>query len=124
MYKGSKKVIANLEGANLLTGVATSFIKNTSLFGKCNADYFIFETDERYLPKIYKQLPAKHIMVTNIQKDQVQRNGDPDFIYRIIITFLKDNITLYLNNEEPRSKSLERFSDKVIYYGVEKHSQS
>lgn len=67
-----KKIIANLEGANLIYGVATALSKASTLTGKIKADYIIFETDERYLPLIYKQLPAENIMITNLQKDQVQ----------------------------------------------------
>lgn len=117
-------VISNLEGANLLAGIATILAKASNMKGEISADYFVFETDERYLPKIYAQLPAKHLAITNLQKDQVQRNGDPDFIYRILRSFINSDMTLYLNNDEPRSKSFEDLSNKVVYYGVEKHDES
>ena len=119
-----KTVVSNLEGANLLAGVATSLLKYSSLTGKVTADFYIFETDERYLPIIYRQLPAASILVTNLQKDQVQRNGDPDFIYRKLQPVMKQNIRLFLNNEEPRAKSFAMDHDRVITYGVEKHSES
>ena len=80
-----KSVTTNLSGANLITGVATALIKNSTLTGKMKTEYFIFETDERYLSIIHKYLPAKNLCVTNIQKDQVQRNGEPDFIYKKIL---------------------------------------
>ena len=103
---------------------ATSLLKHSSLTGKVTADFYIFETDERYLPIIYRQLPAASILVTNLQKDQVQRNGDPDFIYRKLRPVMKQNIRLFLNNEEPRAKSFAMDHDRVITYGVEKHSES
>ena len=77
-----KKVVSNLEGANLIFGIATALIKASTLTGKINTDFFIFETDERFMPIIRAQLPAENVMITNLEKDQVQRNGDPDFIYR------------------------------------------
>ena len=119
-----KKIIANLEGANLIYGVATALSKASTLTGKIKADYIIFETDERYLPLIYKQLPAENIMITNLQKDQVQRNGDPDFIYRKLFPTIGGNVRLFLNNEEPRTKSFDENSDKIITYGVERHEES
>lgn len=118
------KVVSNLEGANLMAGVATALIKNSSLFGRIKADYFIFEVDERFLPSIYELLPAKNIMVTNLQKDQVHRNGDPDFIYRKLLPVMKKNVRLFLNNDEPRSRSFSKYNDNIITYGVEKHSES
>ena len=114
------KVVSNLEGANLLTGVATALLKHASLTGVVKADYYIFETDERFLPLIYEQLPAQNILVTNLQKDQVQRNGDPDFIYRKLKPVMEKEIRIFLNNEEPRSRSFAMRHENVITYGVEK----
>ena len=84
MRSAGKTVATNLEGANLITGIATAMIKYSSLLGKMKTEYMVFETDERYLQYIYKLLPAKNICITNIQKDQVQRNGEPDYIYKKI----------------------------------------
>lgn len=119
-----KNVVSNLEGANLIYGVATALAKASSLTGRIKADYIIFETDERFLPLIYKQLPAENIMITNLQKDQVQRNGDPDFIFRKLFPTIKGNIRLFLNNEEPRAKAFDENSKEVITYGVERHGES
>ena len=119
-----KKVIANLEGANLIYGIATALSKASSLTGRISADYIIFETDERYLPIILKQLPAKNIMITNLQKDQVQRNGDPDFIYRKVFEAVGDDVRLFLNNEEPRTKAFDSKAGEIITYGVARHAES
>ena len=113
------KVVSNLEGANLLAGIGTILAKNASLSGKIKTDYFIIETDERYLPLIYEQFPARNMLITNLQKDQVQRNGDPDFIYRKIKEAIDPAMRLILNNEEPRSRSFEQFVGESVYYSSE-----
>ncbi len=119
------KVISNSEGANLTTGVAAALVKKVSLSGSVKADYCVFETDERYLAQIREQLPCANLLVTNLQKDQVQRNGDPDFVYRKIADVAgKYGMRLFLNGDEPRSCSLAEQSDKVVFYGVGKHSQA
>ena len=117
-------VVSNLEGANLMAGVATALIKRSSIFGRVKADYFIFEVDERFLAPVYELLPARNVLVTNLQKDQVHRNGDPDFIYRKILPVVKKAEQLYLNGDEPRSYSFSAFNEKVITYGVARHSES
>ena len=124
LKENGKKIISNIEGANLLGGIATILAKESTFTGKLKADYFVFETDERYLPLIYAQLPAENMLITNLQKDQVQRNGDPDFIYRKLASFINEGMTLFLNNEEPRSKSFECMDDHSVYYGVQKHQES
>ena len=125
LRSNGKKVVANLEGANLLHGVATTLIKASSLTGRVSADYFVFETDERYLKAIREQLPAANIMMTNLQKDQAQRNGEPDFVKGKIhdAVVLRDTV-LYVNNEEPRVKSFESEVKKTITYGTARHRLS
>lgn len=122
--KSGKTVVANLEGANLIYGIATALSKASTMTGKIKTDYIIFETDERYLPIILKQLPAKNIMITNLQKDQVQRNGDPDFIYRKVFAAVGDDVRLFLNNEEPRTKAFDGKGGKIVTYGVARHAES
>lgn len=119
-----KTVTTNLEGANLITGIATAMIKNSTITGKIKTEYMIFETDERYLKAIHDQLPAKNICITNLQKDQVQRNGEPDFIYQKIKEVLNKDMTIFLNNDEPRVKSFEDIKCNVVYYGVGRNEKS
>lgn len=118
------KVACNTEGANMMGGAATTLIKNSTITGKFNKEYLILEVDERSLPAIRKVLPAKHMGITNLQKDQVQRNGDPDFILRKFRGAIGKDMTLYLNNEEPRSRSLEDVAGKTVYYGVDENSRT
>lgn len=119
------KVVSNVEGANLITGVAAALVKEASLDGRINADYCVFETDERYLYKIREQLSCDNLLVTNLEKDQVQRNGDPDFVYRKIARVVdRFGMKLFLNGDEPRSCSLADRTDRAVFYSVDKHDAS
>ena len=113
-----KRVASNAEGANMMSGVATTLIKNSTPGGKFNKEYLVLEIDERSFPAIRALLPAAHMGVTNLQKDQVQRNGDPDFIFRRFRAAIGKDMTLYLNNEEPRSKALEDCAGRSVYFSV------
>lgn len=117
-------VVSNLEGANLMAGIATALIKRSSIFGRIKGDFFIFEVDERYLASVYALLPAENILVTNLQKDQVHRNGDPDFIYRKISPVVEKAARVFLNGDEPRSFALSSLNPSYVTYGVEKHSEA
>lgn len=118
LRSAGKTVACNSEGANMMPGVATTLIKNSTLGGRLNKEYLVLEIDERSLPAIRKVLPARHMGITNLQKDQVQRNGDPDFIFRKFQSAIGKDMTLYLNNEEPRSKALEDNAGGSVYFGV------
>ena len=119
-----KKVTTNLEGANLIGGIVTALIKNSTITGKIKTEFICFEIDERTFARVYEYLPAKNICITNLQKDQVQRNGEPDYIYQKLKKVINPKMTLFLNNEEPRAKSFEDMSKDVIYYGVDKNINS
>lgn len=123
--KSSGRTIAtNTEGANMMSGVATTLIKNSTIFGKFNKEFLILEIDERSLRYIVKVLPGKNLCISNLQKDQVQRNGDPDFIYQMFKNSITKDMNLFVNNEEPRSRSLEDYAGKTIYYSMEKNSKT
>ena len=117
-------VASNTEGANMMGGVATTLIKNSTLGGSFNKEYLVLEIDERSFPLIRKQLPGRRMGLTNLQKDQVQRNGDPDFILRKFRGAVDKDMKLYLNNEEPRSKSLEDMAGSVCYFSVDENSRT
>ena len=128
-------VCSNLEGANMKPGVATALIKHSDMGGRFKNEYLILEIDERSLEAITEDLKPGHLCVTNVQKDQVQRNGDPDYIYQKIKRAVSsvssvpsiDGLCLYVNNEEPRSKSLGNFLNeggRIISFGVAKNERS
>ncbi len=124
LRSAGRTVASNIEGANMMPGVATTLIKNSTLGGKLNKEFLVLEIDERSLAAIRKVLPAHHMGITNLQKDQVQRNGDPDFIFRKFQGAIGKDMTLYLNNEEPRSKALEDQAGASVYFGVAPNSKT
>lgn len=124
LLNAGKSVACNTEGANMMGGVATTLIKNSSLFGSLNKEYLVLEIDERSFPAIRKILPGLNLGLTNLQKDQVQRNGDPDFILRKFKGAITRDMTLYLNNEEPRSRSLEDLVDNTKLFSVSANTKT
>ncbi|MDR3364139.1 MAG: MurT ligase domain-containing protein [Clostridiales Family XIII bacterium] len=124
-----RSVASNLEGANMKPGAAAALLKNTTAGGRFKKEYLILEVDERSLALIAKDLPPGQLCVANIQKDQVQRNGDPDYIYEKIKAVVRSakNLTLFVNNDEPRSKSLGGQAAKggrVVSFGVSANARA
>ena len=119
-----KKIVTNINDDDSIYGVATSLIKNASLSGKINTDFLIFEIDELSLSDMYKYLPGKNICITNILKGSIGSYAYPDIIFNKIKNIITKDVTLFLNNEDARSKALEDYSDNVIYYSVSKTIKS
>ena len=124
LRRAGRTVVCNQEGANLESGVAATLLKQTSLSGRLRGEILLLETDERFLPIIHKRLPARRLLVTNVQKDQVQRNGEPDLILRKLAQVIDQDTILYLNNDEPNSGALSVLAGRVLRYGVAPHSRS
>ncbi|MBE6039021.1 MAG: DUF1727 domain-containing protein [Anaerofustis stercorihominis] len=124
LSQSGKKVIANLSGSNMLNGAATVLITGSDMSGKVDADYILIEVDERSFPYIIRHLNGKNIVITNLMQDQVHRNGDPDFIYQILRKNMPSGMRMFLNNDEPRSKSFEDLAGEVRYFGVSENNLS
>lgn len=134
------RVASNLEGANMVGGVATALVDNTSVGGTLQADWLCLEVDERSLGAVSRALPIGILAVTNIQKDQVQRNAEPDYILQKIRQSLETQkkpanaattstgaaVTplLILNDDEPNSRSLATTGLPTLFYGVDENSRS
>ena len=76
LKNSGKKIISNLQGNNMETGILSTLIKNSSLTGKIKTDYLVFETDESYVPVLYQKIPLDCLVILNFFRDQLDRNGE------------------------------------------------
>ena len=68
----------NRSGSNLLRGIATTLINQSSLTGKLKQKFAIFEVDEATVPAAIKALRPKIVVITNLSRDQLDRYGEVD----------------------------------------------
>lgn len=118
------KVGCNKEGSNQIEGVTTMILNNCSLLGKVKKDVLVIESDERYLRHTSKYIKPTHLVVTNLYRDQMTRNGHPEHIYDIIKQAIPDDVQLILNADDPLSSLYGYKRDNVIYFGINKNELS
>lgn len=120
-----KKVISNNEGNNMETGILSVLIKNCSLTGKISADYFVFETDESYVPVLYSMIPLDCLVVLNFFRDQLDRSGEVESLILKIEKFLENyNEKLILNADDPNVARLGKVNKRnknIMYYHVNEY---
>lgn len=94
-------VLHNQEGANMPTGIATAIAEGTGLGNK--TDYFVLETDEAYLPKLYDKLNSDYLLVTNLFRDQLDRYGEINTTAEKIKSAIEKNpnLSVFLNADDP-----------------------
>jgi UDP-N-acetylmuramyl tripeptide synthase len=123
LEKNNKKVFQNSEGANLLNGIASSLIRNSTLSGKINKDFAIFEIDENTLPLILKEVNnPDFIIILNLFRDQLDRYGEVNTIankWSDSFRKLNDKTVLILNADDPQVAFLGKSRRNALYFGID-----
>lgn len=125
LKKANNKVISNLKGNNMETGIISLLIKNCTLTGKVNADYLTLEVDESYLSVVFKDLRLDTLVILDFFRDQLDRVGEIESLILKINDFLKNyNGNLVLNNDDPNVARLGQANpnnSNVYYYSVDRY---
>lgn len=116
---GGYSVINNAKGSNLTGGVATTLITGSRLNGQIDADFVVLEVDERFSRLIFKDFSPDYMLVTNLFRDQLTRNGNVDVIISKLTEAIKPQTKLVLNACDPISSLLAPENDRV-YYAMDK----
>ena len=114
---------ANRSGANLITGITTEFVMNSTLSGKSRSQYAIIECDEAAAVKVFRQLRPKVVVVTNLFRDQLDRYGEVTHTLENIRRAIADvpEAVLCLNADCSLTSSLaDRVKNTVRYFGIER----
>ncbi len=113
-------VVGNIIGANMLPGIACSFIAHASLSGRLNADYAAIECDEASLRRVVPHITPDKVIITNLFRDQLDRFGEVD----ITVSFLNEALDklpdteLILNADDPLSANFAN-GKKCAYFGID-----
>jgi len=116
------KVTHNATGANLINGLITALLADTSLLGRLNADYAILEVDENIFPLLLQQCQPKIILGLNLFRDQLDRYGEVDTIshkWQQAIFPLPESTVIILNADDPTLCHLgQNLPQTVLFFGL------
>ena len=108
------RVVNNAKGSNLSSGVATTLLC-ASRRGVVNADYVVLEVDERYSRFIFRSFAPDCMLVCNLFRDQLTRNGNVDVIVQKLTEAIAPSVKLILNANDPISLTLCPENERVTY---------
>ena len=118
--KAGFSVACNREGSNQIEGVATVILNNCTLGGRFTKDVLLMEIDERYAKYIFKFFAPKYFVINNLYRDQMTRNGHPEYVLNDIRKAIPEGSTLVLNADDPLIASLgQEFGNETVYFGIE-----
>ncbi len=122
LEQGAIHAMHNRAGANLVTGLVSAVVAQTTLGGWPQADVGLFEVDEATVPAALREIRPRAVLLTNIFRDQLDRYGEVHFVadlWEKAIRHLPADTTLVLNADDPLVATLGRgHLDGAIYFGV------
>lgn len=113
------KVTSNREGANYKAGITKAMMKGVTIFNKSKVNVAIFEMDELSCDILFPALKPDYLVVTNIFRDSVPRNGHVEYVYDQINDYILDDTTLILNADDLLSSTIG-LNNRRILFGIDK----
>ena len=112
----------NREGSNQIEGVTTMVLGSATLSGKVKSDVLLIESDERFARYTFKYIRPTHYVITNLYRDQLTRNGHPEWVYAAIADSIHPETQLILNADDPLVACFGRDREDVIWFGADRLS--
>jgi lipid II isoglutaminyl synthase (glutamine-hydrolysing) len=75
-----KRILTNSTGSNMVRGITSSLIKNSSLSAKLPYDLAVFEVDEASISRLVAKIKPRWVLALNVSRDQLDRFGEVDAI--------------------------------------------
>lgn len=120
LIASKKNVVTNKEGANLLSGIKTTVLRNTNYDGSLKGEVLLLEVDEFTLREVIRVIKPTKILITNFFRDQLDRYGEIDSVINQIVDVIgKCDACVYLNGCDPLIVSkFNKLSNEIIYYDM------
>lgn len=116
------KIVHNRQGSNLLRGIASTLISQSSILGKIEQKLAIWEVDEAALRQVINSTKPKIVVLLNLFRDQLDRYGETDTIrdkWQKSLSLIPKETVLIANADDPQiSYIAQKFKGKVIFFGV------
>ena len=118
LRQNGKNVAWNKEGSNQIEGVTTLILNSCTLGGKVKSDILLIESDERFARYTFKYIVPTHYVITNLYRDQLTRNGHPEWVYNALLDSIHPETRLILNADDPLVSKFGCGKDNVIWFGA------
>ena len=113
-----KKILDNNQGSNTMTGLITSFVRDMTLTGKCRSDMAVLEIDERSSRVVFPMMAPDFLLINNLTRDSIMRNGHPEYISRVLSHAMDPKTKLILNGDDLIASGVAPVNPRA-YFGIE-----
>lgn len=113
-----KTVAVNKEGSNQIEGVTTLILGDCTLSGRVKSEILLIESDERFAKYTFKYFTPTHYVITNLYRDQLTRNGHPEWVYNAIAQSIHPETRLILNADDPMVSKFAVGHNDTVWFGA------
>ena len=113
-----KKILDNNQGSNTITGLTTAFIRDMGAGGRCRSDAAVLEIDERSSRVVFPMMEPDFLLINNLTRDSIMRNGHPEYISRVLTRAMPAKTKLILNGDDLIASNVAP-SNPRAYFGFE-----
>lgn len=119
MFRADGKMVLNNNlGSNIDSGISTALINGVNIWGKCRYDSALLEIDERSAPLIFPYVKPETLLINNLTRDSIMRNGHPQYIARILTEEIPEETKLLINGDDLIASGIAP-SNSRKYFGIE-----
>lgn len=119
--------ITNKSGANLFSGITTTFIDAVDISGRSSIATALIEADEAAFKIVSRHIEPAVLVVTNFFRDQLDRYGELYSTLNAVKSGIENNknTKLVINADDSLAASLGRdVPNSVTYYGFNENAHS
>ncbi|MFV0484874.1 MAG: MurT ligase domain-containing protein [Candidatus Saccharimonadales bacterium] len=119
LEKQGLKVFTNDTGSNFVRGVISAIVKKAKFWGKFDFDIAVLELDEAHAVKFAEVVPIEHVLLLNVQRDQLDRFGEIDHTAKLLdMVAQHSKKSVIINREDPRLSKID--VKNPVYFGLSK----
>jgi UDP-N-acetylmuramyl tripeptide synthase len=111
-----RTVVTNRSGSNMVRGLLSAVLAQSTWSGRLAGDVAVFEVDEPNVPAVARQVHPRALVVLNLHRDQLDRYGELERTAEMIAEAVPEVGTLVLNADDPLVARLA--DDDVRWFGV------
>ena len=119
LEQDGRAFLCNRLGSNCFSGILTCLISGVSLFGRSQYDTAVLEMDERSSRLIYPNIQPDYLVINNLTRDSIMRNGHPEYISWILSQFMPQKTKLIINGDDLISVGVSPENDRC-YFGIDR----
>ena len=113
-----KRILDNNQGSNTITGLTTAFIRDMNAAGRCRSDMAVLEIDERSSRVVFPMMEPDYLLINNLTRDSIMRNGHPEYISRVLTRSMPAKTRLILNGDDLIASNVAPGNERA-YFGIE-----